>query len=362
MSILIAILSFGCLIFIHELGHFLTARMFSVGVLEFSIGMGPKLFSYQSKKSQTVYAVRLFPIGGFVSMYGEDGQGIEQGAQLPDEPTYDFPPEAAFSEKKTWQKMIICAAGAFMNLVFGFLVMMILVVTQPKSPNGMTLYGTTTIGAFDSEEALTKASGLQVGDRILEVNGHNVHVMHDLFYRIMLEGSDPMEVTVLRDGREQTILVQFPKNKTDPNFADIDFKVYGEQKSFGVVLKQTYYQSVSNVTVVLESLKGLVTGRYGMESMSGPVGIAGELGTAASNGMRSLANFLVLISINLGICNLLPIPALDGGRLLFLLVELIRRKPIDPKYEGYIHLTGFALLMLLIIFVTYQDIARLISG
>ncbi len=361
MSILIALLTFGCLIFIHELGHFLTARVFSVGVLEFSIGMGPKLFSYQSKKSQTVYSIRLLPFGGYVSMYGEDGQGTQEAEQVLQEPRYDFPPEAAFSEKKTWQKMIICAAGAFMNLVFGFLVMMILVLSQPKNANGMTLYGTTTVASF-TETAISQNSGLQVGDTILEVNGHNVHVMHDLFYRIILEGSDPMELTVLRGGIEQKITVQFPKNEADPRFSDIDFMVYGEEKSFAVVMKQTYYQSASNVTVVIESLKGLITGKYGMDTMAGPVGVTGEIGQAVSDGARSWASLLVMISINLGICNLLPIPALDGGRLLFLLIELIRRKPIDPKYEGYIHLAGFALLMLLIVFVTFQDIARLISG
>ncbi len=362
MSILLALLVFGCLIFIHELGHFLTARMFSVGVLEFSIGMGPKIFSHQSKKSQTVYSIRLFPIGGYVSMYGEDGQGLDEQAEQTTQAQYDFPPEASFASKKTWQKMIITVAGAVMNLVFGFLCMMILVLSQPKNANGQTLYGTTTVAAFVSQESSSQASGLQVGDEILEINGHNVHVLNDLYYRIMLDGAEVCEVTVLRNGVKQTLAVQFPKNASDPRFGDLDFKVLGEEKSFGVVMKQTYHQSMGNITLVLESVKGLITGRYGLDAMSGPVGITGEIGQAASAGWRTLLSFLVLISMNLGVCNLLPIPALDGGRLLFLAIELVRRKPMNPKYEGYIHLAGFALLMLLIIVVTYQDIVRLATG
>ncbi len=359
MTILIALLVFFCLVFVHELGHFVAARLFGVGVKEFSIGMGPKLFSIQSKKSQTVYSLRLLPFGAYVAMYGEDeGASSAEVGETPQE----FSQDASFATKKTWQKMIICAAGAFMNLVLGFLVMLTLVLTQPQNASGQTLYGTTVVAAFDSADSITAQSGLQVGDEILEVNGRNVHVAQDLYYRILMEGTDPMELTVLRNGVKEKLTVQFPKLSEDAQFSTIDFKVLGEEKSFSVVLKQTYYQSVGNITLVLDSIKGLFTGRYGVESMSGPVGITGEIGKAASDGWRTLASLIVLVTMNLGVCNLLPIPALDGGRLLFLLVELIRRKPIDPKYEGYVHLAGFAILMLLILFVTYQDIVRLVTS
>ncbi len=359
MSILIALLVFFCLVFVHELGHFLTARLFGVGVKEFSIGMGPKLFSIRSKKSQTVYSLRLLPIGAYVAMYGEDDTEEPPQADALPQP---FSEEASFAKKKPWQKMIICAAGAFMNFVLGFLVMMSLVLTQPQNANGQTLYGTTIVAAFDSSEALTAQSGLQVGDEILKVNGKKVHVAQDLYYRILMEGAEPMEVTVLRDGQKQTLTVRFPQNPADARFYTIDFKVLGEEKSFSVVVKQTYYQSVGNITLVIDTIKGLFTGRYGMDSMSGPIGITGEIGKAANNGWRTLASLVVMITMNLGVCNLLPIPALDGGRLLFLAVEWVRGKPLNPKYEGYVHLIGFAILMLLIIFVTYQDILRLVTS
>jgi len=356
LSIVIALLVFGALILIHELGHFLTARMFGVGILEFSIGMGPKLFSIRSKKSQTAYSIRLLPIGGYVSMYGEDTDVEEPSAQEGEEaPT--FPPEAAFSHKKVWQRMIICVAGATMNLILGVLIMLIVTLRQD-------IYGTTVVHSFATENALSEQSGLRAGDEILRVNGHRVHIATELSYRILLEGSDPMTFEVLRDGKKETLQVTLPKNAQDPSYPAIDFRVVGTRdKTLYHVTRQTLYSSKSQVTLVVESLKGLLTGKYGVSEMSGPVGITGELGNAAKaddNGM-ALLSLVVLITINLGICNLLPLPALDGGRLLFLLLEAIRRKPLNPKYEGYVHLVGFALLMLLFVFITYQDILRLFA-
>ncbi len=365
MSILIALLIFGALIFIHELGHFLTARMFGVGILEFSIGMGPKLLSVRSKKSKTVYSLRLLPIGGYVSMYGEDE---EISPEAPKEPIPDseslagiieqpFAPEAAFSNKKVWQRMIICVAGAVMNLLLGFLIMTVITLRQD-------VYGTTTVAAFQIDDAYSEQCGLQVGDEILRINGHRVHISTELVYRILLDGAEPMEVQVRRNGQKEILQITLPSDPQNPTFPLLDFYVTPvTEKTAGTVLHQSFYGAKSQVTLVFESLKGLLTGKYGVSEMSGPIGITGELGNAAKaddNGM-SLLSLVVLISINLGICNLLPIPALDGARLLFLLIEAVRRKPINPKYEGYIHLVGFALLMILFVIVAYQDILRLFA-
>ncbi len=354
MGIVIALLVFGILIFVHELGHFLTARIFGVGILEFSIGMGPKLYSHKSKKSQTVYSLRLLPIGGYVSMYGEDPQ-TEQATDSIETPP-DFPPEASFSNKKVWQRMIICVAGAVMNLLLGFLIMTVLITKQE-------LYASTKIHSFQHENAISQTCGLQAGDEVLSVNGHRVHIGTELIYRIFLDGAEPMEFEVLRNGNKETLMVTLPKDAANPQVPKIDFFVSAtKEKSVGNIFKHSFYSSKSQVVLVVESIKGLFSGKYGMEAMSGPVGITGELSNAAStsDGGESLLSLIVLISINLGICNLLPIPALDGGRLLFLCIEGVRRKPLDPKYEGYIHMIGFALLMLLFFVITFQDIKRLL--
>ncbi len=353
MSILIAILVFGLLIFIHEAGHFFVARKCGVGILEFSIGMGPKLLSRRGKDG-TLYSLRLLPIGGFVSMYGEDEDIAEEQDPTDETSAVSFPPEAAFTAQKTWKKILITAAGAVVNLVFGFLLMVILTMTQ-------TSFGSTVIAEVTPVEGQVTKDTLQVGDEILSVNGHGVHIGQDLIYRLLLEGNGELEIEVKRNGEKQTLLVTFPTDPENPGFSLLNFKIYAEKRSFGVVMKHAYFNCVSTVTVVVESLTGLFTGRFGVSDMSGPVGITGELGKAADYGISSLLSMVVMISVNLGVFNLLPIPALDGGRLLFLLVELIRRKPLNPKYEGYIHAAGLLLMLLLLVFVTFQDITRLIG-
>ncbi len=357
MSILIALLVFGLLIFIHEAGHFFVAKKCGVGILEFSIGMGPKLLSRKGKDG-TVYSLRLLPIGGFVSMYGEDEDvsvpsDPKDGEGEPEAPA--FPPEAAFSAQKTWKKILITVAGAVVNLIFGFVLMVVLTATQ-------TTFGSNVVAEVTPVVGQVTKDTLQVGDEILSVNGHGVHIGQDLFYRLLLEGTGEMEIEVKRNGEKQLLYVTFPTDAENPGFAQLNFKIYAEKRSFPVVMKQAYYSCVSTVTVVIESLTGLVTGRFGVSDMSGPVGITGELGKAATYGLSSLLSMVVMISVNLGVFNLLPIPALDGGRLLFLLIELIRRKPMNPKYEGYIHAVGFLLLLILVAFVTCQDISRLVGA
>lgn len=338
--IIIAILIFGLLIFIHEGGHFLFARLFKVTVNEFSIGMGPKLVSKKSKKSGISYSLRAFPIGGFVSMAGEDEES--------DDPN-------ALNKKPVWQRMIIVAAGGVVNLVAGILVMFILVF----SSTSMGL-GSTTVAEF-RDGALSQSSGLKAGDTIVEVEGRNVHIADELVYEIMRLGIEPVDLTVVRDG-EKTVIedVEFPQmSEQGVAFGDADFYVYGQERTFTNLVKHSFYRSTYTVRMIWESLFDLVTGRYGIEAVSGPVGVTEALTQAAQTGSYNFIYLVVVISMNLGVMNLLPLPALDGGRLVFLLIEAVRRKPINPKVEGVIHTAGLALLMLLMIFICVKDVIKL---
>lgn len=338
--IIIAILIFGLLIFIHEGGHFLFARLFKVTVNEFSIGMGPKLVSKKSKKSGISYSLRAFPIGGFVSMAGEDEES--------DDPN-------ALNKKPVWQRMIIVAAGGVVNLVAGILVMFILVF----SSTSMGL-GSTTVAEF-RDGALSQSSGLKAGDTIVEVEGRNVHIADELVYEIMRLGIEPVDLTVVRDG-EKTVIedVEFPQmSEQGVAFGDADFYVYGQERTFTNLVKHSFYRSTYTVRMIWESLYDLVTGRYGIEAVSGPVGVTEALTQAAQTGSYNFIYLVVVISMNLGVMNLLPLPALDGGRLVFLLIEAVRRKPINPKVEGVIHTAGLALLMLLMIFICVKDVIKL---
>jgi len=349
-TIIIALLIFSLLIFIHECGHFLFARLFRVTVREFAIGMGPKLFTKTSRKTGIAYSLRALPIGGFVSMVGEDEESEDPNA---------------FSRKPVWQRIIITVAGASMNIIVGILVMSILVMTQDILPS-TTIAKFQEVTAEEGETAqnelpLTQASGLQVGDTVVKIGPARVHIANELVYEVMRRGTQPVDVTVIRNG-ETTVIpdVVFPTFIDNGTlFGNVDFYVVGEAPSPAGVLKHSYFRAVSTIKMIWESLYDMVTGRYGVESVSGPIGVTEALGEAASEGAEDLVYLAVVISMNLGIMNLLPFPALDGGRLLFQMIELIRRKPVKPEIEGVIHFAGLVLLMILFVVITFKDIMSL---
>ena len=339
--ILLTILTLSLLILIHELGHFLTARAFGVAIKEFSIGMGPKILSKTSKKSGIAFSLRLFPIGGFVAMVGEDEESDD---------------ENALNNKPVWQRMVITAAGATMNLLLGIILMAVVVTMSPA-------IGGTTVLRFTEENALSEQSGLKIGDEIVEVDGAKVHIASELAYEIMRNGTEPLDLKVRRDG-ELLVLkdVKFPTMVSDGiEFGMTDFVVLAIEKNVGNVIKQSFFRSVSTVKMIWQSLIDLVTGRYGLDQMSGPIGVTTAVSEAASASAIDFLYLVVVITVNLGIFNLLPLPALDGGRLLFQLIELIRRKPIKPELEGYVHFAGILLLMLLMIVVSLNDIIKLFA-
>ncbi len=336
--LLIMVLVFGVLIFIHELGHFLTARASGVYVKEFAIGMGPTLFSWTSKKHGTKYGLRLLPIGGFVSMMGEDEESEDP---------------RAFCNKSVPKRMIIVAAGAVMNLVLGFLLMMALVFSQgPIASN--------VIGRFD-EKAIS-AEKLEVNDEIIKVGRVRVHTWEETVYEIMNQGYEPITMTVKRGG--ETVVVHDVSfgtmEESGAVFGNCDFIPFAEERTFGNLMKHTFFRSTSTVKMVYDSLIGMVTGRFGLEAVSGPVGVAEVVGDAAKASMQQFLYIVAVLTINLGVFNLIPFPALDGGRFLFLIIEGIRRKPINRNVEAYINFVGIVLLFALMIFVTCKDILKLI--
>ena len=357
LYILLCILMFGIIIFIHELGHFIFAKLFKVGINEFAIGMGPKIFSKKGKDGVD-YSIRLIPMGGFVSMVGEDE---EVDPELADK---------ALSKKPVWQRMIIVAAGAVMNMVLGIVLMAVIVAFSKAD-----IYSTTVDGfrVYYSDTGTTAVADtwyrrgtddilLEKGDKIVKIGDRRINVREDFIYEVMFLGSEPVDVTVIRDG-EKTVVkdVSFDSRSED----GITFGIAGFilttrlEKTFPEVIKQAFCRSFASAGMIWDSLLNTVKGEYGTEALSGPVGIVEQVEETAKYGWDSLLLMMVIITLNLGIVNLLPLPALDGGRLFFMLIELVRGKPINPKYEGYVHAIGIMLLFGLMIFVTYNDIVRI---
>ncbi len=336
-GILIAILVFGIMIFVHELGHYLAARACKVRVLEFAVGMGPKLFSHTSKKSGIIYSLRLLPIGGFTAMQGEDGE--------------DEDPHALVNRPR-WQKLIVLFAGSFMNILTGVIAMFVYL-----SMTG--LVGSPVIADFN--EGSVSSQWLQEGDRIVAIEGRDMIDYTDIANTIVMDGIQPLDITVLRDGNEvllQDVTFQSVE-ESGVKMGQLDFRFLGVRPSFPSLCKQTVTQSVSTVKMIYKSLVDLIRGRYGFEGVSGPVGTVSVISEAASSGFESVLYLFVFISLNLGVMNLLPLPALDGGRILFTLVECVIRKPLNPKFEGIVHFAGMVLLLGFMALITVFDVLKL---
>ena len=344
---LIAILAFGLLIFIHEMGHYLTARLFRVKIYEFSIGMGPKLLTYTSKKTDIKYSLGMFPFGGYVSMAGEDEES--------DDPN-------ALPNKAAWKRFIIVAAGAAMNLLLGMALMLSVVVATPVLPSN-TIQQFPADEWYEKNEFVSSATyGLQAGDTIVAINGTRVHTGYDMSYEIVHDGAGECAVTVLRGGKELTLTVRFPSSvEQGVGYGIADFYVQPAEKSVGNVLRHTVSRTTTTVKMIWESLIDLFAGKYGMEAVSGPVGVAGVIADTAATSVWDTVMLIAVISINLGLVNIFPLPALDGGRLVFILIEMIARRPVPAKYEGIVHFIGFILLMGLMVLVLFKDIFSLFS-
>lgn len=440
--ILIGVLLFELIIFIHEFGHFITAKKSGIKVNEFSLGMGPKIFSFG--KGETKYSLRIFPIGGFCAMEGEDEES---------------PEPRAFNNAKVWKRMIVVIAGAVMNIILGFVLMFVVVVQQDS-------YSSTEVQSFPAT-SFSSCTGLQSGDVIKEINGYGISTSMDFNYPIStaelktVDGSTleiykedcgnnlynmavslvqdknnklsdeqvskvnellskstneivkakskedaysvyenyykeindacgikdykvekiveketrkryTADILVERNGEEKLLKnVQFftytTKDNSDPQVS-IDFYVKSIEKTFGSVISQTFKQTISTCKMIYASLGGLLTGKFGLKDMSGPIGIASAVTTVASeslsSGFMSAVNSIIyvmmIITVNLGLFNMLPFPALDGGRFVFLIIEAIRGKSVPRKVEAIVNGIGMGLLILLMILITANDIFKLI--
>lgn len=347
--LLLTLLLMGVLIFVHELGHYLTARLCHVTIYEFSLGMGKRLFGFTSKKTGIQYSLRLLPIGGYVSMAGEDES--KEGEE--DDPN-------AFNKKNVWQRMLILVAGAGMNVITGALAMLILV-------GGMALAGygvqSTTVEEFASG-APSHITGLEVGDKILKIDGVSVHSGHDLAYEIMFNGYKPVDVTVERNGQKLLIPdVRFPSGiEQGIALGSMDFDVVDDSPTVWNVLKTTFWRSVSSIKMVFDSLWGIVTGRISIAAMSGPIGVSTAVADVAQQPLAvwNILYLFALIAMNLGVMNMLPIPALDGGRVFFRIIEILRfGKPVKPKVEATIHGVGMTLLLMATAVIALKDIIQI---
>jgi len=261
----------------------------------------------------------------------------------------------ALTAKSLGQRSIIMAAGSLANLVVGILVMTALVIATKNLPS-------TIIVQFADENASTARSGLMVNDKILKINNTSVHIANDLVYEVMRNAIEPVDVTVVRNGVKTVVKeVIFPTTSERGDvFGTVDFFVGVEEKTIPVVLKHSFFRSFSTIKMIWESLFDLIRGRYSLNQVSGPIGVTEAIGSAAKRNMPDLVYISVVMSMNLGIMNLLPLPALDGGRLIFILIEKIRRKPIKTEIESYIHFGGIVVLMALMIIIALKDVVSLL--
>ena len=358
-----ALLIFGAVIAIHEFGHFAMAKLCGVQVNEFSIGMGPALIKTYRKGTQ--YTLRLLPVGGFVALEGEESPESTQAEGGNEDAAPAIPPEVLaqrtgkpLNEAAVWQRMLVMAAGAVMNFVLGFVVLLLLISLRSEPITSKVIYAV-------EDNALCGQTGLQAGDEIVAVNGRHCFVANDMLYELMRTESYRAAFTVRRDGK----LVELPDVQFDTwqdargqTHMTLGFTVYGLKKTPKNVLKEAANSVIYYGRIIYTSLADLLRGRESINDLSGPVGIVTAIGQAASYGWEDVFELLVLITINLGVFNLLPFPALDGGKIVFLLIEAVTGHAVPEKIQGSLTVAAFALLFGLMLFATYNDIVRLVTG
>lgn len=355
MTVIYFILILGIVVFIHELGHYLFAKRAGIYVYEFSLGMGPKIFKFNRKKKvkdkegkitfeadETDYTIRLFPIGGFVQMAGEEVEVDEK-----------IPLEKRFQSKSWWARLSTVIAGVIFNFVLAIIILFIIGLI-----NGVTL-NSTKLAEINSELYPT----LVDGDRILKIDGKKINNYDRLVLELQVQGTDTFKMEVKhKDGTTEKV------NVAAKEVLDDEGKLLGYEYGFMIdgdhyhniygAIKYAFGKFLSTIEQMFFIVIYLFTGTLSLNMLSGPIGIYNVVGQAASVGFISLLSLLALISINVGFINFLPLPAFDGGRILFLIIEKIKGTPVSPKIENTIHNVAFILLMVLMIYITYNDILR----
>lgn len=340
MGLILALLLFSFIVFFHELGHFLLARKNGIYVEEFSIGMGPVLVKKKGK--ETTYSIRLLPIGG-ACMMGEDEVENQD--------------ENSFNNKSVWARISVIAAGPIFNFILAFILSVIVV-----SWLGYDKPIVKTV----MENSAAEEAGIQAGDVITEINGKNIHIFREISAYNQFHPGEELELGFERDGEKHTVSLQTRPDETGRYLIGITQGQYRKANAF-TALQYGFYEVKFWIDYTIESLKMLFTGVIGLDQLSGPVGIVDVVDEAydtniqygVSSVVLAFLNLSILLSANLGVMNLLPIPALDGGRLVFLIVEAVRGKRIPPEKEGMVHLAGLIALFGLMIFVMFNDLKRI---
>lgn len=340
LGIIVALILFSAIIIIHELGHFLFAKKHGIGVTEFALGMGPTLFSF--KKGETEYCLKALPFGGLCAMVGEDSDDLS---------------ENSFNSKSVWQRISVVAAGPVFNFILAFVFALVLV--------GIVGYDTPVVYKTEVDGPAYEA-GIMEGDIIKEVNGTNIYTFKEFRTAVMMSSDDePMTIVIERNGEEMTIAAT-------PELTSEGYKLQiygGKYKKTGVIdtIKYALLEIRYWIMTTVKSLGMMLSGNITTDEVSGPVGIVtmidGTYQEAKAYGsldvLLNMMNIGIMLSANLGVMNLLPIPALDGGRLVFLVIEALRGKPISPEKEGWVHTAGFVLLMGFMLFILYNDLIKL---
>ncbi len=342
MKFIIAILMFSIIILFHELGHFLLAKKNGIRVNEFCLGLGPTLFGVT--KGETKYSVKLFPFGGACMMEGEDGESEDQ---------------KAFGQKSVWARISVVAAGPVFNFIMAFVFAVILLscigIDRPVVSE--------TINGYSAQ-----AAGMQKGDVIVKINQKKIHFYREVSMYTFFYPGETLEVTYQRNGEEKTAVIE-PKLDEKSGRYMIGIKAQAQRERGGLLtnLKYGAHEVGYWIWTSLQSLKMLVTGKVSLNELSGPVGIVKTIGDTYDASKQdgifyiflSMLKFSILLSANLGVMNLLPLPALDGGRLIFLILEAVRKKRVDPEKEGMVHFVGIMILMGLMVLVMFNDIRKL---
>ena len=343
--------------------------------------MGPKLLVRTSKKTGIRYSLRLFPVGGFCAMEGEGENSNPVRSESSEQSVEENKDPRSYKNKPAWVKMIILFAGPVMNILLGFVMTFVMVIAT-RGADGQIILASNTVTQFDSL-AISAETGLRVGDTVIKVGNTPIHTGQELTYEISMQGREieeyrqyvggdnfvnrqvvSLDLTVIRDG--ETIVLEdvkfFAEIAQGTVLGNTDFYVARERVNFGSIVKQTFFRSLSSVKMVWDSLVGLISGRFGLVAVSGPVGISEAIGDAAQEGALQLLNIVALISINLGVMNLMPIPALDGGRMITTLVEMVTRKKIPAKIEATINAVGLAVLLGFSVIILIKDVIMLFIG
>ncbi len=343
MGILIAILLFSAIVIFHELGHFLLAKANGIRVDEFSLGLGPTLVGKEFKG--TKFSIKLLPFGGACMMGEDDADDMSEGS---------------FNSKSVWARISVIVAGPVFNLILAWILCVIMVAWVG--------YRAPIVGEV-SEGYSAKEQGMRSGDVITKIDGKRIHLWNEItLSNLMNSNGEKTEITYLRDGKETSVILEPRALEGDIN-KRLGITSTAELTKAGVTGSLQYgaYTVKYWIDYTMDCLKMLVGGKVGIKDMSGPVGIVDAVDetyqSSKAAGLKivvlNLMNFAILLTANLGIMNLLPIPALDGGRLVFLLVEAVRRKKVPPEKEGMVHFAGFALLLVLMVVVMYNDIMKL---